>query len=395
MATAKRVLIVSEHLFPAHATLRRNVAQLLDEGYGVDLVCQADPRRSTDSMRNPSGLRVFQLHLEHRRTGVLRYLFEYFAFFFWSLALCLGLSLRWRYLAVMIDNPPDILAFVSLIAKLRGVRIVLEMFELVPELTAARLKLDWDHPTVRVTRLIERIATSWADHVITVSQANKEVLMRRGVDAGKISIVPNTIPRAGTVERAPLPDAPFVVTHCTLVERYGVQIAIRALSLLKDQWPDLTLRVLGEGEYKAELMRLARELGLEKQVVFRNFVPWSDAMAEIRQAAVGIVAIVADGYGELLLPTKLLEYVEHEVPVACAFLPTIAQHFPPDSLAYFPAGDPAGLAEQIDRLLHHRREALEQTRRAKVAMKGFSWEALAPKYFAALGLDGTLAAQRS
>jgi glycosyltransferase involved in cell wall biosynthesis len=110
-------------------------------------------------------------------------------------------------------------------------------------------------------------------------------------------------------------------------------------------------------------------------------------MAEIRQAAVGIVAIIADGYGELLLPTKLLEYVEHEVPVVCARLPTIAQNFPADTVAYLEPGDAAALAAQIDHLLRHRREAEQQARRAKAEMRKFSWDVLAPRYLSALGLD--------
>jgi glycosyltransferase involved in cell wall biosynthesis len=111
-------------------------------------------------------------------------------------------------------------------------------------------------------------------------------------------------------------------------------------------------------------------------------------MSEIRQASVGIVAIVADGYGELLLPTKLLEYAEHEVPVVCARLPTIAHHFPADSVAYFDPGDAAGLAAQADRLLRDRLDARSQAARAKLAMRSFRWEALAPRYMAALGVAG-------
>jgi glycosyltransferase involved in cell wall biosynthesis len=110
-------------------------------------------------------------------------------------------------------------------------------------------------------------------------------------------------------------------------------------------------------------------------------------MQEIRAAAVGIVAIIADGYGELLFPTKLLEYVEHDVPVASARLPTIADHFPTDTLAYFEPGDAAGLARQIDRLLRDRSEAEAQARRAKAAMRSFRWDALAPRYMAALGFQ--------
>jgi glycosyltransferase involved in cell wall biosynthesis len=393
LATTQRVLIVSEHPYPAHATLRRNVDQLLGEGIQVDLLCLAGPTPPDSADLNRAGLMVRLLHMQHRRTGALRYLWEYFAFFLWSLPKMLVLSLRHRYTAVLVDNLPDFLVFVALIARWRGARVVLEMLELTPELTAARLRLDRGHPMLRSARWIERISTRWADHVIVVSKQCMDILVERGLDTGKISVVPNTpavIVLPDAWDSAP-DSAPFLVTHCSLVERYGVQVAIRALAQMRPEWPDLTLRVLGEGEYKGALVELTHELGLDDRVIFRGFVPWSAAMAEIRQASVGIVAIVADGYGELLLPTKLLEYAEHEVPVVCARLPTIAHHFPADSVAYFDPGDPAGLAAQADRLLRDRMDARSQASRAKLAMRSFRWEALAPRYMAALGVaDGGL-----
>jgi glycosyltransferase involved in cell wall biosynthesis len=389
VAAAHRVLIISEHPYPSHATLRRNVTQLLDEGLCVDLLCLASPMPLDGAHQSRDRLKVYQMRMEHRRTGALRYIWEYVGFFLWSLPITMGLSMRHRYAAVLVDNMPDFLVFVAFIARWRGARVVLEMFELTPELTAARLRLDHRHPMLRWVRLIERIATRWADHVIAVSQQCKDILVERGVEAGKISVLPNT-PAVAILSSRSVPiesGAAFLVTHASLVPRYGVQVAIRALGLLHSEWPDLTLRVLGAGEYKYALIELTRELGLADRVVFRGFLPWAEAMEEISQASVGIVAIIADGYGELLLPTKLLEYVEHNVPVVCARLPTIAHLFPADSVAYFPPGDAPGLAAQADRLLRNRSEAAEQARRAKLAMRGISWDALASRYMAALGLD--------
>ena len=354
----------------------------------VDLVCLASGRHPGVREKIP-GLSVFALRMEHKRTGALRYVQEYLGFWLWSLGIGFGLSLRHRYAAVLVDNPPDFAVTVSVLARLRGARVVLEMFELMPELTAARMKLDRNHLVIRSAIWIERLATWWADQVIVVSQQCGDILVGRGVDAAKISVVPNTLPAPpiqAMLRRET--EAPFIVTHCSLIERYGVQVAIQALEMLRPRWPELTLRVLGEGDYKPVLVDLAARLGLENRVVFRGFRPWVEAMAEIRQASVGIVAVIADGYGELLLPTKLLEYAENEVPVACADLPTIASNFPADSLAYFTPGDANGLAEQIDLLLSDRRQAEARAGRAKAAAGRLAWEVVAPRYMAALGVRG-------
>ena len=388
MAATRRVLIVSEHPYPDHATVRRNVSELLASGLQVDLVCLA-PRGQRTATEPAAGLTIHALGMTHRRSGVLRYLQEYLGFWLWSFAVCTGLALRHRYVSVLVDNPPDFVIFAPVVARIRGARMVLEMFELVPELTAARMRLGVTHPAVRIATWVERLSTLWADRVIVVSKQCRDVLAGRDVDVTKITVVPNTLPpsKVAPSEGGPPCDPPFIVTHCSLIERYGVQVAIEAMAHLAAARPELVLRVLGEGEYKPRLVELADALGVSSRVVFRGFLPWAKAMDEIRQAAVGIVAIIADGYGELLLPTKLMEYADNCVPVACARLPTIAQHFPTSSLGYFRPGDARGLAEQIDRLLAHPDEARAQAARAKDAMRALAWDAVAPGYMAALGLD--------
>jgi glycosyltransferase involved in cell wall biosynthesis len=108
-------------------------------------------------------------------------------------------------------------------------------------------------------------------------------------------------------------------------------------------------------------------------------------MAEIQGATIGIVPIISDGYGDLVLPNKLFELVALGIPTACSRLPGITEHFPPDSLAYFSPGDARGLAAQVDWLLRHPEEAHQQAARAKQAMRELSWESVAPRYLRAVG----------
>ena len=108
--------------------------------------------------------------------------------------------------------------------------------------------------------------------------------------------------------------------------------------------------------------------------------------AQVRGAVVGMVAVIADGYGELLLPTKLLEYARFGVPAVCSRLPVIEHYFPPDSVAYFAAGDPSELAFQLDRLLVDPTGAGEQAARARAVAAGLAWESMRDSYLEALGL---------
>ena len=181
---------------------------------------------------------------------------------------------------------------------------------------------------VKLVTQQERWATAWADRVITVNELCRRLLLKRGVDDRKLTVVTNTQPATHFGEAVSGPD-PLLITHATLTERYGVQVAIAALAELRGKWPDLRLEVLGEGEYRPQLEALVGRLGLEEVVDFRGFLTWDVAMAHVRRASVGVVSVIADGYGDLLLPNKLFDYVAQGVPVACARLSAIADHFPP------------------------------------------------------------------
>jgi glycosyltransferase involved in cell wall biosynthesis len=378
--------MVSQHPYPANPTLRRNVDYLVEQGIRLDVLSTKESDADAEAAQRP-GLRLWGLRLRHRRTSPVRYLLEYGGFFLWALPRVWRLSLQNRYDAVQVDNVPDFLVFLAWPARLRGARIVFFMYELMPELAASRMKISARHPVIRVLRAVERMAARWADHVVVVTEPYRRRLVGRAVDGGRVTVVPNTpntLP-GRSWPAAERPASAVLVTHTTLIERYGVQVAIRAMALLRDEWPDLVLEVLGEGEYSPALRALAAELGVAERVAFLGFMPWASAMARVRKASVGLVPVLDDGYGELLLPTKLLDYVSQGVPAVCSRLQTISEYFPPDGIAYFEPDDEVGLAEEVNRLLRHPEEAAEQVLHAQEAFARISWEKVSGQYLEALG----------
>jgi glycosyltransferase involved in cell wall biosynthesis len=329
----------------------------------------------------------------------LRYLVEYTTFFLAALTVVSLLTMRRRYLAVQVDNLPDSLVLTALVPRLRGVRVVFNMFELTPEMVTARFPVGRGRILVGVARSVERLATRWADHVIVVSEECFRRVRGRGVPVSKLSVVLNTtslVPADRGLGAQPAGDAPFLVTHSTLVKRYGVDVAIRAFTLLRPAWPGLTLRVIGDGEQRADLERLAAELGVAGSVEFTGQLPWPETLAHVRTAAIGIVSVLADGYGEVLLPTKLLEYARLGVPAACSRLLAVEHYFPDDALAYFPAGDDQELAARLERLLRDREAAAAQAKRALEVVQGMRWEVTSEAYLRALGVtEAARAAQLS
>src|SRR5206468_3211108 len=133
---AGRVLVLTQHSLQRHGIVMRNVDELVGRGHDVDVICTEGP--AARSRRVGEGrLRAFAIPIPHRRGGLAGYVLEYAAFFAGAFALASALGVRSRYALVQADNLPDSLVFAAAVPRLRGARVVLNLFELAPEMVDA------------------------------------------------------------------------------------------------------------------------------------------------------------------------------------------------------------------------------------------------------------------
>ncbi|MEO3775612.1 glycosyltransferase family 4 protein [Micromonospora sp. B11E3] len=79
--------------------------------------------------------------------------------------------------------------------------------------------------------------------------------------------------------RLGLADRPVVVCVSRLVPRKGQDMLIRAMPEIRRRVPDAALLVVGGGPYRCTLEKLARQTGVERDVVFTGSVPAADLPA--------------------------------------------------------------------------------------------------------------------
>jgi phosphatidyl-myo-inositol dimannoside synthase len=80
-------------------------------------------------------------------------------------------------------------------------------------------------------------------------------------------------------DRHGLGDRPVVVCVSRLVPRKGQDMLIRALPAIRRRVPGAALLLVSGGPYRKTLERLAREQGVESDVVFAGSVPWAELPA--------------------------------------------------------------------------------------------------------------------
>lgn len=148
---------------------------------------------------------------------------------------------------------------------------------------------------------------AWTTAIVAISGAVRDVMVDCGVDPAKIHLVSSgtDISRFENVTcdpdlRASLgvhPSTAIVCAAATLAERKGIRYLIEAAAILKANSTPVHLVIAGDGEQRAELERLVRDLGVSASFV--GFYP--DMPTLLATADVFVMASLSEGLGVAVL----------------------------------------------------------------------------------------------
>ena len=135
----KKICMVCQSYYLRDPRVRREAEALADDGFEVDVITLRDKGELKKEKVN--GVNIYRLPLMRKRGGIIRYLFEYFWFFFLSPLFLLYLFIKKRYKLIQIHTMPDFLVFCALIPKIFKVKIILDVHEPMPELFVSKYNL--------------------------------------------------------------------------------------------------------------------------------------------------------------------------------------------------------------------------------------------------------------
>ena len=167
----------------------------------------------------------------------------------------------------------------------------------------------------------------------------------------------------------------WIVYSGSVAHRNGVDLAVRAVALLADDFPSLRLRVIGDGPALESVMRLAGDLGITNRVEFRGFVPSDQIPALLSGAAGGISTQRGGVFGSLVFSMKVAEYVALGLPVICSGIATMRHYFSDDELLFFEPENAVDLARTIRALLTNPAAAEERIARSRIKLDELDWPA--------------------
>ncbi|UCF78755.1 MAG: glycosyltransferase family 4 protein [Candidatus Eiseniibacteriota bacterium] len=390
----KRICMVAYTHYRSDPRCRREAEAFVQRGDEVDFVClgQAGDLRAEEI----GGVRLIRHRMRrYRGDSALAYLLSYAAFFARTSVLLLKLHLRRRFDVVYVHSLPELMVFVALLPRLLGAKVVLDLHELSPELYADRFNLSFNHPMVRFLLLAERICVRWVDGTVLCTHPQAERLLSRCSPRRGVSVVmnvpdPELFPWRG--EKAPPSAANGVfriVHHGTLVQRNGVDVAIRAFGHLDGDIPGAELSIYGSGDFLQALKRETELSGVSERVhISGEMLPVEAIAPAICDAQVGVVPNMNGRVMELALPTKLIEYVALGIPAVASRTPAVSRYFDESMVMFFEPGNASDLAGCIVKLYREPELGRSMTRNAMKFLEEYSWDKEKQKLFSVIdGLE--------
>jgi glycosyltransferase involved in cell wall biosynthesis len=172
--------------------------------------------------------------------------------------------------------------------------------------------------------------------------------------------------------------APVVLFIARLVPKKGLLDLIRAWPAVLARVPSARLVVAGTGPQRESAEQLGFELGVEESVDWPGFVTEGEKRELLARACVFAAPSWEEGWG-----ISVAEAMASALPVVAYRLETLDEVFG-DALVSVQAGDIAGLASEISKLLVDRARAVELGRRGAARVARYDVARIADAELAAI-----------
>jgi glycosyltransferase involved in cell wall biosynthesis len=145
---------------------------------------------------------------------------------------------------------------------------------------------------------VERLAVRIPDRIIPVSDRVRRDLLSMGVKSERMVVVPNGVDleKIDSVEAGEL--TYDVVYAGRLSAHKRVDLLIEAVSLAREEIPDIRCSIIGDGPEMENLRKLAKELKSEENVDFLGFLETDeDLIAGMKSSRIFVLPSMREGFG--------------------------------------------------------------------------------------------------
>jgi len=382
----KRLLIITQTPAMTNQRIWQQAQELLKYGYAVTVICpKTTPQEENAATVN--GVHFLRYPPPNKSKKSFGYFFRHCSLLMWEFMLAWKCYLSGGFDAIAAYNPPDSVFLMGAFFKtFFNKKFLFDFHMLGPESEAAEGRNGGG-----LARMLERLALSCADIVVTANESYRRIAMERGkVAAGRVFIVRSGPSLSRIRSFSPIPALKrgrkyLVSTVGALSHTCEIRHFIEAARhIVQDEKRrDVYFIAVGEGPALEESKKLAALVGVSEYVNFMGRVSDQTLLEVLNTSDVCVNAEEVNALSDKATKSQVMEYmalgkaiVQFDVAEGRALAGEAADYAEPN--------DAEDLAQKILALLAdpRRREAMGETGRAQVE-NGLNWKQEAPRLLAA------------
>jgi glycosyltransferase involved in cell wall biosynthesis len=334
--------------------VRRYAETLVRRGDEVDAIVLR--RGEQPRVEFLAGVRVHRIQKRVRNEGgPVSYLAKLLLFLLRSTWVLTRLHLKKRYDLIHVHSVPDFEVFATILPRLLGARVILDIHDIVPEFYASKFKVKESSLVFRLLVVMEKLSIAYCNHVIIANDIWYTKLTKRSARPDRCSVVLNYPDPTIFFPRKPVnpKGTDFVMCYPgTLNSHQGVDRAINAVALLRDKAPNLKFLIIGDGPDREKLKALVEQLDLQERVVITGSVPIEKVAELLAAVDLGVVPKRKDSFGNEAFSTKIWEFMAMGVPVLASDTRIDQYYFDDRLVQFFDSDSIEDLAAKILELMH-------------------------------------------
>jgi glycosyltransferase involved in cell wall biosynthesis len=344
-----RVCVLAYAFYENDLRVLRYAEALARRGDQVDVIALRYPGLDAHGVINGVRLYRIQGRIKNEKNK-FSYFYRIIKFLMISGMLLSWLHVKNRYDLVHVHSVPDFLVFAAIVPKLFGAKVILDIHDILPEFYASKFSRSQESIIFKMLVLIEKISIGFSNHVIIANHIWKEKLENRSTSPTKCTAILN-YPNCSVFyprNRGNNSNDFKMIYPGSISWHQGLDIAVKALALIKDKAPQVCFYIYGGGTKKAELVELVDQLGLHGRVFFHPGKPVQEMARIIAEADLGVVPKRNDPFGGEAFSTKTLEFMASGVPIIVSKT-KVDQYYFDDSLVKF--FEPENVEDLADAML--------------------------------------------
>lgn len=213
------------------------------------------------------------------------------------------------------------------------------------------------------------------ERFLAISQSTKQEITAFGAAQSRVEVVEPGIDTGFFHPTRPKSPSPLLVCVSRLKKYKNVQLLLEALPEIRRRAGDVTLNLVGSGEYLEALQTVAGRVGVTESVRFLGYVDEESKRDLLSQATLFVNPSLKEGWGINNIEANLCGTisVSNDVP---GLRDSVRDG---ETGVLFRANDRADYIDKVVALLSDQERRREMEKRAAAFARGFDWDAMAEK----------------